>query len=143
MRRYLILANRTLGGGRLADKVRELIQLGPCGFHVLVPATPPSNHPWTEGETLAAARVRLRAALARLHDLGVEADGEIGDARPIQAVADLIERGERFDEIVVSTLPPGPSRWLRMDLPRRIEAQFGIPVIHVVGEPEPAHVRRP
>jgi GABA permease len=138
MRRYLIVANRTLAGGHLVAKVRELMQAGPCTFHVLVPATAPTDHPWTEGETLGAARARLDAALARLHDLGIEVAGEIGDARPVQAVADLLERGERFDEIVVSTLPPGPSRWLKVDLPHRIQAQFGIPVVHVIGQPEPA-----
>ena len=33
-----------------------------------------------------------------------------------------------FDEIVVSTLPAGVSRWLRLDLPRRLRRRCGLPV---------------
>lgn len=68
--------------------------------------------------------------------------GEVGDPRPLQAIDDVLLRGERFDGIVLSTLPPGISRWLRLDLPHRVEAQLGLPVTHLVGEPEPAAPRR-
>jgi len=36
-----------------------------------------------------------------------------------------------------STLPPGPSRWLKRDLPHRLEERTGLRVIHVVGSAEP------
>jgi hypothetical protein len=42
--------------------------------------------------------------------------------------------GEPFDEIIVSTLPLGPSRWVKQDLPHRVRREFGLPVSHVVGE---------
>jgi len=61
----------------------------------------------------------------------------VGDANPILAVEDLM-RDQEFDEIIVSTLPPRISKWLKIDLPRRVEAAFGLPVTHVVGEAEPA-----
>jgi len=35
--------------------------------------------------------------------------------------------GGNFDEVIVSTLPEHVSRWLRRDLPHRIE-QLGVPV---------------
>ncbi len=46
---------------------------------------------------------------------------------------------EPFDEIILSTLPPGMSRWLKMDLPHRVEAVYGLPVTHIIGQPSPAH----
>src|SRR5512132_1612286 len=61
-----------------------------------------------------------------------------GRRGPALAVEDVLLRGEAFDAIVLSTLPPGPSRWLRLDLPHRLEGKTGLRVIHVIGHPEPA-----
>ena len=49
MRRYLVVANQTLGGGQLLQLLRHLAER-PSSFHILVPATPPSDHLWTESE---------------------------------------------------------------------------------------------
>lgn len=136
MRRYLVVANQTLGGGHLVGKVRECLQDGPCSFHIVVPATPPRDHwTYTEGEAVAVARSRLAAAIDRFRELGADADGEVGDPRPIDAIQDALRAGD-FDAIIVSTLPPGASRWLKMDLPARVEAEFGLSVIHLIGGPE-------
>jgi cell pole-organizing protein PopZ len=90
---------------------------------------------WTEGEARAIAAQRLERALARFRDLGAEAEGEIGDEAPLQAIADAV-RERTFDEIILSTFPPGLSRWLRQDLPHRVERTFDVTVTHLVGEPE-------
>jgi hypothetical protein len=39
---------------------------------------------------------------------------------------------ERFDEVIVATLPQQLSRWLRLDLPRRVERLTARSVRHVV-----------
>lgn len=136
MRRYLVVANQTLGGEHLAEKVRACLAAGPSRFHILVPATQPHEHAvWTEGEARAVAAQRLERALERFRELGAEAQGEIGDERPLQAIADAV-RDRTFDEIILSTLPPGLSRWLRQDLPHRVERTFEVTVTHLVGEPE-------
>jgi hypothetical protein len=135
VRRYLVVANQTLAGGHLASKVRELLRRGPCRFHILVPATPPSDHVWTEGEAREIARRRLERAIERFRELGAEVDGEVGDEHPVQAIRDVLDRGEEVDEIILSTLPPGLSRWLKLDLPHRVEA-LGLPVTHVIGHRE-------
>jgi hypothetical protein len=140
MRIYLVVANQTLGGEHLITKVREHMAAGSCRFHVVAPATPPSDHAWTDGEARALAQSRLNAALARFRDLGAEVDGAVGDQNPLLAIGDAL-RGERFDEIILSTLPPGASRWLKLDLPRRAADRFGLPVTHVLGAPEPAAKR--
>jgi hypothetical protein len=137
MRSYLVVANQTLVGEHLITKVRECMAAGPCRFHVVVPATPPSDHAWTEGEARALAESRLNAALARFREMGAEADGAVGDQNPLLAIADAL-RGERFDEIILSTLPTGASRWLKLDLPRRAADRFRLPLTHVIGAPEPA-----
>jgi cell pole-organizing protein PopZ len=140
MRRYLIVANQTLTEAHLIAKVRELDRGGPCAFHVVVPATVPQDHPWTEGEVQGTARHRLEEGLALFRDAGVEATGQVGDADPVVAVEDVL-REQAFDGIVISTLHPRISRWLKLDLPRRVEGLFGLPVIHVEGEEQPATPR--
>ena len=136
MRRYLVVANQTLGGEHLEEKVRACLAAGPSRFHILVPATQPDDHAvWTEGEAQAIASRRLEQALERFRELGAEAEGEIGDERALQAIADAV-RDRDFDEVILSTLPPGLSRWLRQDLPHRVERTFDLTVTHVVGTSE-------
>jgi hypothetical protein len=137
MRRYLVVANQTLAGGHLVSTLRGLVSHEPCRFFVLVPASAPTNHMWSEGEAREIAARRLATALERFHELDAEVDGEVGDEHPLQAIQDVMDRGEQFDGVVLSTLPPGISRWLRFDLVHRVEGAFDLPVIHVVGEREP------
>lgn len=135
MRRYLVVANQTLAGEPLVSRLRELSRAGPCAFFLIVPATPPRDHPWTEGEARATARARLDEALMRLSGLEIKVEGEVGDGNPMLAIGDAIREHGPFEEIILSTLPPGASRWLRLDLPHRVAASFGMPMTHVVGEP--------
>jgi hypothetical protein len=132
VRRYLIVANQTLTSPELRAAVRERLGAPPCRFHVLVPATPLKQQlAWTEGAARTVARDRLEAALAWLHAEGAITTGSIGDADPVLAVLDALPR-DQFDEIVVSTLPPGLSRWIRQDLPHRLARRTDLPVCHVV-----------
>ena len=137
MPRYLVVANQTLGGEHLIERIRQCLAEGSCPFHIVVPATPPADHlTWTEGEARAIAQERLDRALTRFRELGAtEADGEVGDSNPILAIEDALRNGQ-FDEIILSTLPPGISRWLKLDLPSRVAARFQLPVTHVVAEAE-------
>jgi hypothetical protein len=140
MRRYLIVANQTLGGGALLTKLKSLADAGPASFHVLVPATHPKKQwTWTEGEAVAIANRRLERALDAFRGLGAEVTGSVGVERPMDAIRDAL-RTHEIDEIVISTLPSGPSRWLRQDLPHRVARWFELPVSHVIGEAERAAV---
>jgi hypothetical protein len=99
---------------------------------------------FTEATCHAEAEEVLTEGTRRLRELdatgAVAVTGEVGDANPVYAVQTVRNRGERIDEIVLSTLPPGPSRWLKADVPSRMTKAFpGVPVFHVIGSREPAH----
>jgi hypothetical protein len=135
MERLLVVANQTLGGAPLLATIRDLVRSGPCTFRLVVPATPPpGGRTWTEGYARAATRTRLELALARFRALGVDVDGDVGDANPMLAIGDALREHGPFDRIVLSTLPPGASRWLKLDLPHRVASAFGLPVRHVIGQ---------
>jgi hypothetical protein len=133
---YLVVANQTLGGEHLIARIRERMAAEPSSFHIVVPATPLAGHAtWKEGEATSVAQARLDRAIATLRELGADVRGEVGDANPLLAIEDALRAG-RFDEIILSTLPPGPSRWLKLDLPNRVRERFAVPVTHLIGEAE-------
>ena len=135
MRQCLIVANQTLTGPHLVAEILARQATEQCEFHVLVPASHPhGSSTWTEGQAIAHARVALSDALEHFRAKGIDATGEVGDENPVLAVVDVINRQE-VDEIIVSTLPPGVSKWLKRDLPHRLARRFGVPVTHVVATP--------
>jgi len=138
MARYLIVANQTLSGDLLPEQVRKLMADGPCSFHVVVPATYTKDHAvHIDGTAHAVAEKRLEVALERFRALGAEITGEVGDASPMLAVRDCFVASNTYDAVIVSTLPPGVSKWLHQDLPHRLERRYGLPVMQVTGEYEP------
>lgn len=144
MRRILVVAHRTLGGPALLEEVGRRMEGGDCAVHVVVPVHHPMGA-FSEASCRAEAEKVLELGLSRIRGLdptgSVAVTGEVGDANPVYAVECVRNRGERIDEIVVSTLPKGPSRWLLGDVPKRMGRTFpGVPVHHVVGATEPASV---
>jgi hypothetical protein len=129
MRSYLVVGNQTLASPELAKVIDELMAGGdPTDFHVVVPATPVQRgFTWDEGEARAEARQRLEAFMAHLSSLGAGVSGEVGSRDPIEAVQDAL-RGHPVDEIILSTLPAGISRWLGQDVPTRLRGSVLVPV---------------
>jgi hypothetical protein len=135
-KKILIVANQTAGGAHLREIVRARHDSGPASFTLLVPAAHPRGGlTWTEGEAVALAEWRMNEALKGLREAGATIEGRVGDPRPYDAISDVLLE-EKFDEVILSTLPPGASRWLKQDLPARVERSFDIPVTHVTGEVE-------
>jgi hypothetical protein len=124
----LVVANRTAQSDELLDALRERSARGPASFTLLVPAAWEVGDPHGGRET---ALRRLRGALRRLRDAGLEVEGVLGDPDPALAVEHVWDP-ERFDEIIVSTLPARISNWLKLDLPRRVQRFTGRPVRHVL-----------
>jgi hypothetical protein len=145
MRRYLVVANRTLGGDHILRAVRQRMLQDRSEFWIVVPAVRPKSartedrsygsdagdYGWAEsGEVFA--QQRLDRELERLREAGADADGEVGDADAFKAVSRTMA-DKKFDEIILSIMPRTRGRWLRQDLPRRLE-RFGVPVTQVVSD---------
>jgi nucleotide-binding universal stress UspA family protein len=138
MRASLIVANQTLTSRSLADAIAERLADGPIQTYVVVPLVPVGGRlTWDEDASRAAARERLEDVLVRLRAMGVDADGEVGDRDPVSAVRDAM-RGREVDEIIVSTLPKGLSRWLGEDVPSRLRDSVRVPVVVVTQVAEEA-----
>lgn len=132
MDRYLVVANQTLGGDALMGRLRELVDQGPCAIHVLVPASADPTQDYHDNDIeRELAWQRLDEARSRFGRLDADITGEVGDHRPVDAVTDVLRRGEAFDRIIISTLPTGISRWVRLDSVSRIERAVDIPVEHI------------
>lgn len=139
MRRYLVVANRTLTGPHLITEACARRARGPCRFHVVVPLNLAGEGiVWSEGQAHAHARARLEDALDRFHQAGLAATGTVGDESPLLAVSDAL-REQDYDEIIVSTLPPSVSRCVKLDLPNRVRRRFTVPVTHVIASQELEH----
>lgn len=133
----LVVAHQTAATAPLLDAVRERAKQGPAHFHLVVPQRPhgldkvmdPADHGREEAErVLADALPKLSAAA------GEEVTGAVGDPEPLMAIQDAVILGG-YGEIIVSTLPLGVSRWLRLDLISKTRA-LGLPVQHVLA---PSH----
>jgi phosphopantetheine adenylyltransferase len=123
----LVVANETVLGERLLDRIRERAAQGPAGFLIVSPQSDPG-----QGEHPEAER-RLRQALTTLRDEGIEAHGQIAHPDPYTAAMQVIE-DERVDELIVSTFPGEKSGWLRRDVVERLRKDAGVPVEHVVAD---------
>jgi hypothetical protein len=135
---YLIVANRTLGSPGLDEAIRQRLSAGQASFHVVVPATPVGRGlTWDEGESREAAENRLAALIDRIRELGGLGEGEIGVSDPVDAVRDAM-RDREIEEVILSTLPPGISRWLGQDIPSRLRGAVNVPVVVVTASPETA-----
>ena len=123
----LVVANETVLGEPLLDRIRARASEGPASFLIVCPQSDPSR-----GEHPDAER-RLRAALSILRSEGLDVHGQIAHPDPFVAAMEAVE-DDRTDEIIVSTFPGERSGWLRRDLVGRLRAQSGVPVQHVVVE---------
>ena len=131
----LVVAHRTAATPALLDAIRERAARGPARFHLLVPN--PAHPDWrpkhevdehrqTEGEHVLALALPLIEEAA-----GNRARGSVSIRHdPMDAIEEALHDGD-FDEIILSTLPRSVSRWLHIDLPRRV-AHLGLPLTTVV-----------
>jgi GABA permease len=131
--RILVVANETVGGPELLAQIRE--RSGDRTTRVLVvsPALNSTLKTWTSDEDGArqAAQQRLDKSVQSLRAVGLDAEGEIGDADPVQAIEDAL-RTFQPDELIISTHPAGRSQWLERGVVERAGERFEIPLTHVV-----------
>jgi hypothetical protein len=121
----LVVANETVIGEALLDRIRERAARGPASFLIISPQGDPSQAVHPEAER------RLSRALSELRASGIDAHGQVAHPDPYTAAMNAIQ-DERIDEIIVSTFEPTESRWLRRDLIERLRADSELPVEHVM-----------
>jgi hypothetical protein len=134
IRSVLVVAHKTAATQALHDAVGDSAARGPARFHLLVPnpglggwRPSDTSHPdVTEGEQVLALALPLIEEAA-----GAPVTGSVSKRHdPMDAIEEALHDGD-YDEIILSTLPRSVSRWLHVDLPRRV-AHLGLPVTTVV-----------
>jgi phosphopantetheine adenylyltransferase len=124
-RNVLVVANETVLGRTLIDRIRERAARGPASFLIVSPQSDPTRSAHPEAER------RLRRALSELRAAGIDAHGQVSHPDPYTAAMQAIE-DERVDEVIVSTFEPARSPWLRRNLVQRLHNDAKVPVEHVV-----------
>jgi hypothetical protein len=134
MKTILVVANETLGGASLLDKIREHAADGDVRVAICVPRTRPRHGNIIYDEAVYdAAQVRIELARSVLRAEGIDSVGEPFDPDPYAATMDAVAEYEP-DEIIISTFPATSSGWLRRDLLERVTEATRIPVEHVVAD---------
>lgn len=132
---YLVVAHRTATSPELLQTLIRLAEGAPqASFTLLIPVSLPSSLVYEEAQLRAAAERVGAEARNLLLNYGVTLKRILtGDSSPLAAIDDeLRSHPGAYQTLVLSTLPPGISRWLRLDVHRQAERRFGLPVIHVI-----------
>jgi L-asparagine transporter-like permease len=133
--RVLVLANKNVSTNELFDVVRRVDAQQCAEYFICVPVSPVDTGQaertgpvFVRDATVAAAHERLDAILTAVRDIGLSAGGELGDYRPLRALAAAVQNFQP-DHLVIAEARPS---WLRLGLVDRARAAYPIPVTHVV-----------
>jgi hypothetical protein len=136
VRTILVVANETVGGRPLIDAVRRHAAEQDTRFVLCVPQTRPRNGLVIHDDAMFdAAQIRVDLAVGFVRSEGMQASGEVGDPDPYAATMDAVHE-HHPDAIIISTYPESRSGWLRRDLIERVRYGAGVPVEHVVADPD-------
>jgi hypothetical protein len=136
VRTVLVVANETLGGRALLDAVRARAAKGDVRFVLVAPQNRPRAGLVVYDESVFdAAQTRVDLAVETARAEHIDAIGEVGDSDPYSATIDAVH-AYRPDEIIISTYPATRSGWLRRDLIERVRDATGLPVEHIVADPD-------
>ena len=134
-KRVLVVAHRTAATPALIECVRNRAARSSATFTLLVPNTAKGLHRVVDPEDQeeSEAQTVLDLALPLLEEAaGGHVEGLIGDPEPLNAIHDAVNL-HGFDEIIISTLPTRVSRWLKLDLPSKVEG-LGLPVTTITAK---------
>jgi len=132
MKSVLVVANQTAESDELRSALKARAEEGQCEFTLLVPATP-HGVSWAADMFAGGeeAEEHLKGMVERLRAIGLPIkEAKVGDPDALAAVQDACNFGS-YDEVIVSTLPLHVSKWLKLDLPHKLEHATGLPVRHV------------
>ena len=136
MARYLVVAHQTVTNPLLLEQLRRIEKDDRSAeFILLVPATPVRRLMFwqsteQEAESLAHELAnKARAEFAKNHVNLV--DARVGSESPEEAIDAEVTAHPGYAGFVISTLAQETSRWLKEDLPERLQTKYGLPVHHV------------
>jgi hypothetical protein len=124
----LVLANRTASSDKLLEHLRAMTGGERAKLFIVV-------IPLEGGQGVHAHRARgaLNQYLDRARAAGLITAGMVADPDPFTAAKNALQLF-RVDEVVVSTLGPERSGWMRADLVGRIRKLTTVPVEHVTAD---------
>lgn len=136
MKTVLVVANETLGGRSLLEAIGARAAKGDVRFVLVAPQNRPrAGLVVYDDSVFDAAQTRIDLALELARAEHFDAIGEVGDSDAYSATIDAVHT-YRPDEIIISTYPATRSGWLRRDLIERVRDATGLPVDHVVADPD-------
>jgi nucleotide-binding universal stress UspA family protein len=128
-RHTLVVANQTVGGEKLLTALKRRASESPHRFTVISPQDGALD------EATERAEQRLQGTLRELEQAGLDVTGYVTHPDPFTSIMNTVE-ADPPNDIIVSTLPQVKSGWLRGDLIGRVRRATGLPVEHVVSDPE-------
>ncbi len=142
--RVLVLVNKNVSTSELFDVLRRVDAQQRADYYICVPVNPVNTGQaertgpvFVLDATVTAAQERLDAILTAMRGSGLSAAGELGDYRPLRALAAAVRRF-RPDQLVIAE---ARSSWLRLGMVDKVRAAYPIPVLHVVpGQPVPVNL---
>lgn len=146
MKRYLVVANQTGDSPSLLKKTRQLVEEDALAeFVVLAPRHPAPMGFVLGGDRRNATQLalwRAQRTADRLRSAGAKVvDTRLGGFDPLAAVDQELQFGT-YTGVIISTLAPGMSRWLHLDLPSKLRARWPLLDVIQVTAPTPYHVER-
>lgn len=146
-KRALVVVNEQVAGSELRDVLLAHLSTGVSKIFVVAPALADSGLKHTMGDiddAIEPARERLRGTLQELRDAGLNADGEVGDSDPVQAISDEIVKFDP-EQILVVAHRDEEGAFAEKGLLEQAERDFDLPVTELVvnrdAEPEVLDVK--
>ena len=103
--RILVVVDEAVAGDELRDSLVAHLGEGRGEVFVVAPALAASALKHTMGDVddaIGPAAERLRRTLDELRKVGIEANGEVGDSEPLQAINDEIQKFHPDRVVVVA-----------------------------------------
>jgi hypothetical protein len=141
--RALVVIDEKVSGRELRESLIEHLGDGVGTVFVVAPALTDSGLKYTLGDVddaIPPAEERLRKTLDELRGAGIDADGEVGDSDPIQAISDEVVKFDP-DRIVLVAHRAEDSAFAERGLLEQAERDLDLPVTElVVDRAEEPHV---
>lgn len=137
-RKALVVANHAVVGEPLRAALLEQLQSGTSSVFVVAPPLVDSALEHYMGDidgAIPEARERLQETLEQLREAGLEADGEVGDADPIQAISDEIEKFHP-DQVLIVGHRDEDGTFAEQGLLEQAQRDLEIPVTELFVEAE-------